>query len=329
MSSVSPEPSVRPAPDLSIVIVTWNSERWIERCVQSLSAACDGLTYEVVIYDNASTDRTLSLLPNEPGHVIRSPKNVGFAAAMNQALTTSRGRYVFLLNPDCDLEPRALALLSKFLDQNPNAAAAAPLLGGETGRSQREFQLRRLPTLRALAAEALLLDKMLPRNRTTASYRYRDLDLSRPQRIEQPAAAALLIRREVFDEIGPFDEQFWPAWFEDVDYCRRLAEAKKELFVVPAARARHVGGSSLEHMPYARFIDLWYRNMWRYARKWFSPGRAEALRWAVVVGMMMRWVAALAGFRNGSSSRWDALRIYARVMKRALVRWDDSSPSSS
>ena len=322
-------PDATTTTDLSIVIVTWNSERWIERCLQSLPPACVGLSYEVVIYDNASTDGTLALVPEESSRVIRSSSNVGFAAGTNYALAQARGRDVFLLNPDCFLEPRALTVLSEFLDRTPGAAAAAPLLVNDGGMSQREFQLRRLPTLRALAAEALLVDKMLPRNRATAHYRYQDLDLSRPQRIEQPAAAALLVRREVFDEIGPLDEQFSPAWFEDVDYCRRIAEAGKDLFVVPAAHARHAGGASLEHMSYGTFIDLWYRNMWRYARKWFSPGKAEALRWAVVVGMMLRWVAAFAGFRNGSSSRWEALRIYARVMRRALNRWDDSSASSS
>lgn len=325
-------PAPRPrttAPELSIVIVTWNSERWIERCVRSLPAACAGLSYEVVVYDNASTDGTLRLLPEDGTRVIQSERNDGFAAGTNRALAEARGRYVFLLNPDCDLDPRSLTLLCEFLDRNPNAAAAAPLLVGESGGSQREFQLRRLPTLRGLAAEALLLDKMFPRNPFTAHYRYRDLDLSHPQRVEQPAAAALLVRREVFDEIGGFDEQFSPAWFEDVDYCRRLAGAGKELFVVPAARARHVGGASLEHMEYARFIDLWYRNMWRYAHKWFSPGKAEALRWALIAGMILRCFAALVGFRNGSERPGQAMRTYARVMKRALNRWDDSSASPS
>jgi N-acetylglucosaminyl-diphospho-decaprenol L-rhamnosyltransferase len=321
--------AVASKPDLSIVIVTWNSERWIERCLRSLPAACEGLSYEVLIYDNASSDGTLALLPDDLQSVTRATSNDGFAVGTNHALADSRGRYVFLLNPDCDLDPRALTILCDFLDRNRSVAAAAPLLASEGGGSQREFQLRRLPTLRALAAEALLIDKMMPNNRATAHYRYHDLDLSHPQRVEQPAAAALLIRREVFDEIGPLDEQFSPAWFEDVDYCRRLAQANKELYVVPSSRARHVGGASLEHMTYAQFIDLWYRNMWRYARKWFSPGRAEALRWAVVGGMMLRWCAAFAGFRNGSSNRWEAMRIYARVMKRALNRWDDSSPSSS
>jgi len=134
--------------DLSILIVAWNSERWIERCLRSIAEACDGVEYEVVIYDNASTDSTLSVVERQAPSpvVIRSNGNDGFAAGTNRALAQSRGRFVFFLNPDCELAPKALTLLVNFLDQNPHAAAAAPLLEDESGDSQREFQLRRLPT---------------------------------------------------------------------------------------------------------------------------------------------------------------------------------------
>jgi len=323
-------PALRPVPqpvDLSILIVTWNSERWIDRCLRSVAEACEGIAYEVLVYDNASTDSTLSHVGQAPTpvHVIRAGTNDGFAAGTNRALAQSRGRFVFFLNPDCELAPNALTLLVNFLDQNPRTAAAAPLLEDESGDSQREFQLRRLPTLRSFAAEVLLFDKLFPGNRTTAHYRYRDADLTHPIRIEQPAAAAFLIRREVFDEIGPLDERFMPAWFEDVDYCRRLAAAGKEIFAVPAARARHFGGASLEHIGLARFVDVWYRNMWLYARKWFTPGNAEALRWMIIAGMLLRCVASLAGFANGNG-RWPSVRAYLDVAKKAFNRWDDGPP---
>lgn len=313
--------------DLSILIVTWNSERWIERCLRSLPEACRGLRYETIIHDNASTDSTLDLLPDGDARIFRVPTNQGFAAGTNHGFRESRGRHLFLLNPDCELEPGALTTLCAFLDAHPEAAGAAPLLVDDSGGSQRYFQLRRLPTLRGLAAEALLVNKLFPKNRATAHYRYSDLDLdiTSPQRVEQPAAAALLIRREVFEEVGAFDERFSPAWFEDVDYCRRLLGAGKDIFVVPAAVARHHGGASLEHMTYGRFIDLWYRNMWLYARKWFTRGEAEALRWAIIAGMIFRWLAAILGVRNGSKSRGDALRAYARVLRKALNRWEASS----
>jgi N-acetylglucosaminyl-diphospho-decaprenol L-rhamnosyltransferase len=314
-------------PELSIVIVTWNSERWIERCLQSIPAACEGLKYEVVLYDNSSADRTLELVGNDV-RSIASEVNDGFAGAINRAITAVRGPYVFLLNPDCELAPRSLAVLVEFLRTHPTAAAAAPLLADERGNSQREFQFRRFPTLMTFAAEVLAIDKVFPSNRVTASYRYRDLDLTRPQVIDQPAAAALLIRREVFNDVGPLDEQFFPAWFEDVDYCRRLAAAGKEIWVVPAAQARHFGGASLEHVPFGRFIDLWYGNMARYARKWFSPGESEALRWIIMMGMILRLVPAALGLAHPEVGRGQALKAYSGVLKKAFDRWGDRSPSS-
>ena len=313
--------------DLSILIVTWNSERWIDRCLRSIPAACEGLEYEVVVHDNASMDATVSHLGDST--VIRSKTNAGFATGTNRAFAASRGRYVFLLNPDCELAPRALSVLTGFLDDHPGAAAAAPLLIDESGDSQREFQLRRLPTLRTLAAEVLLLDKLFPRNATTARHRYRELDLTEAQRIEQPAGAALLLRRRTMDEVGPLDERFAPAWFEDVDYCRRLAERKKEIWVVPGAQARHFGGSSLEHISFSRFTEIWYRNMWRYARKWMRPSEAEALRWVIMVGMMLRCAAGLVGLKPATVGRLEALRAYLGVLRKAFERWESSSPSSS
>lgn len=309
--------------DLSIVIVTWNSERWIERCLRSIPAACDGLRYEVVIHDNASADATVSLAKDggAPARVYADPENRGFAAASNRAIAESTGRHVFLLNPDCALEPRALTILVEYLDRHPEAAAVVPHLIEESGSSQRDFQLRRLPTLRTLAAEVLMVDKLFPRNSATASYRYHDLELDAPRQIEQPAAAALLLRRCVVEEIGPFDEQFAPAWFEDVDYCRRLAEQKKQIWIVPAAHARHFGGASLEHLDHAAFLDIWYRNMWRYARKWMRPAQAEALRWTIIFGMILRCVAGVAGIRPKGISRRDALRAWSTVLKKAFDRW--------
>ncbi|HEX7152702.1 MAG TPA: glycosyltransferase family 2 protein [Thermoanaerobaculia bacterium] len=325
--------------DLSILIVTWNSERWIERCLRSIPAACEGLEYEVVVYDNASDDGTvgqtlLSVPPQKPRlagsekqsgvsglQLIRSDSNIGFAAGTNRAFGESRGRYVFLLNPDCELAPRALTLLFEFLETHPHIAAAAPLLEDEGGDSQREFQLRRLPTLSTFIAEVFGWGKLFPKNRHTARYRYRDLDLTEPRRIEQPAAAALLIRRDVFESVGPLDEQFEPAWFEDVDYCRRLAQAKQEVYVVPAARVTHYGGASLEHISFARFNEVWYRNMWRYGKKWLSAGQAEALRWAIIAGMLLRVVAAALGLIHRDLGRRAAVHAYSNVLRKAFDRW--------
>ena len=314
--------------DLSIVVVTWNSAKWIGRCLRALPAACEDLRYQVTVYDNASQDETLRLVEGENVQVVSSKTNDGFAAATNRAIAATRGRYVLLLNPDCELAPRALTILFEFLENHPDTAAAVPLLSDSVGHSQREFQLRRIPTYWTLISEIFALDKVFPKNRWTSRYRYRDLDLSAPVAVDQPAAAAMLLRRTVVDAIGEFDERFGPAWFEDVDYCKRLASAGYEIFVVPTAHGLHFGGSSLEHLGLAAFLDLWYRNMWRYARKWYSPGRAEALRWAIIAGMLLRFPVAIAGIAHPEVGRWTAVRAYGRVVKKAFDRWDESPASS-
>ena len=327
ISPARPATFAAPEPELSILVVTWNSQRWIEGCLQSIPAACAGLNYEVVVYDNSSSDRTLQLLDKDV-RLIASQRNDGFAGAINRAMGTARGPLVFLLNPDCQLAPRSVATLVEFLKTHPEVAAAAPLLEDHRGNSQRDFLIRRFPTLATFVADLLAINKIWPSNPITSDYRCRDLDLSQPRPVDQPAAAALLMRREVFDEIGPLDEQFSPAWFEDVDYCRRIAGAGKEIWIVPAAQAQHFGGASLEHVPFGRFVEVWYRNMWRYARKWFTPAQAEALRWFIMLGMILRLPAALLGLAHRDAGPMKAFEGYLGVLKRAFERWDDASPSS-
>lgn len=317
------EPS---AIDVSILVVTWNSARWIERCLGSIPAACEGLAYEVIVCDNASSDESVALA-SAAGDVIRSTTNDGFAAGTNRAFGRSRGRYIFLLNPDCELPPRSITILYEFAERVPSAAGAAPLLEDESGGSQREFQLRRLPTLASLLADVFAVGRFLPS--MTAHHRYRKLDLTEPQPVEQPAAAALLLRRDVFEEVGPLDEQFAPAWFEDVDYCRRLAAAGKQIWAVPSTPVKHFGGSSLESLSFAEFNEVWYRNMWLYARKWLGHGKSETLRWAIAASMLLRCGAALAGVAHPEVGRRKAFAAYANVFRKALSGWGGSSRSSS
>jgi hypothetical protein len=80
-------------------------------------------------------------------------------------------------------------------------------------------------------------------------------------------------------------------------------------------------------MPVSRFIEVWYANMWRYAKKWLRPAEAEALRWIIIGGMMERCAATLVGVKHRGATRGEAVRAYLSVMRNAFGRW--SSPSSS
>lgn len=317
-------PARRAVLDVSIVIVTWQSEEWIERCLASIPAAVNGHSYEVIVHDNASNDRTVAVAEQNATTLLESESNVGFAGGVNRALQTATGRYIVLLNPDCEPTSGSISTLIDFLD-NSGAAAAVPLLIGLDGKPQTDFQLRRLPTMRSIAAELLLLNHALPRNGAASHAHYRDVSFDLPQVVEQPAAAAMVLRRSVMNEIGGLDERFTPAWFEDVDYCRRMAKGGHEIYLVPTAVVIHRGGSSLEHVSYETFSLIWYRNLYRYARKWFRPASAEVVRWLTVTGMLLRIAALGVGFRRAPLTRREAFTAFRRVLREALLGWEDGS----
>ena len=139
-----------------------------------------------------------------------------------------------------------------------------------------------------------------------------DLDRTRDQDVEQPAAACLLVRRDAFDAVGGFDEAFHPAWFEDVDFCRRLLDAGWRIRYVAGARVVHEGGVAMRTLGLGSFSTIWYRNLLRYAGKHGSLATRLALRPLLVAGMAIRTTVSLLRGRAADA------RAYIRVIGMAV-----------
>ncbi len=224
--------------DIGIVIVTFNSEAEIGGCLDA--AAATGAA--IVVVDNASSDGTLAEIERRGIRAIANSSNRGFATAANLGFAAlSHCPYVLLLNPDAvlasNLEPMRAACAQ------PGVAAAGGCLLDSQGRPQVGFMVRRFPTPAALIAEALLLNRLWPRNPINRRYRELDLDPSTPRQVEQPAGALLMVRHAVWREIGGFAEEFFPLWFEDVDFCQRAARRGYHLLYVPQVVAKHTGAT--------------------------------------------------------------------------------------
>jgi N-acetylglucosaminyl-diphospho-decaprenol L-rhamnosyltransferase len=283
--------------EISIVIVSWESGTDLVNCVASLAQArtrllTDGPRLSLVVVDNGSSefpgDELRRAWPDVLVHV--NTENRGFGPAANQGARRATGDVVLFLNPDTRAEGDPFTPLAAAFRDRPEAVAIAPrLIGGRgwTGEPQYEFQLRRLPTLRQAARELLLLDKLLPDNSGRRRDRYADADRSIPFPIEQAAAAALAVRRSVFERVGGFDETFVPAWFEDVDLCVRLLQHGQILYW-PASTFVHAGGAAARRLGYDAFLPIYYRNAYRYWRKHHGLGAAVAFRILVAVGMLLR-----------------------------------------
>ncbi len=315
--------------DVSILVVTWNSERWIEECLSAIPASCGDASFEVLLHDNHSSDATVTAARRSAFSrltIVESETNVGFAGGVNRLASRAAGRFLLLLNPDCVPSPKAIETLVRALDADDAKSAVVPLLVDEEGVPQRDFQFRRLPTLASLASDLLLVNEILPQNRVARRHHYRDLDTSVSAEIEQPAAAAFLIRKALFLDLGGLDERYQPAWFEDVDFCRRLADESARIFLVPESKILHAGGSSIDVLGREEFTLIWYRNLMKYARKWLAPRQAEVTRLLVIVGMLER-IAATIVIGSRTMDRAGAVRAYARVLREAFNRWNPESRS--
>ena len=296
------------------VVVSWNSAGHVGRAVSSVPSPA-----RVVVVDNASTDGSADEAEKAGATVLRLAANSGFGPGCNRGAGEVGGLppagALLFLNPDAALVDgeAALRALLEELDADPGVGAVAPALEGD---GQERFQLRRLPTLGALAREAFLVNRLFPRNRGLLRERYLDRDRTLPFDVEQPAAAALLVRREVFDAVGGFDPAFAPAWFEDVDLCAKVLESGYRIRFVPAARASHVGGMAMRALPYDDYLPLYTRNLLLYLRRHAGPATRAGARLVLLAGALLR--LSLLPFVRGDHARPEAARAYLRVARGLL-----------
>jgi GT2 family glycosyltransferase len=138
--------------------------------------------------------------------------------------------------------------------------------------------------------------------------------------VEQPAGAFFMVRRAVWQELNGFDESFWPLWFEDVDFCRRMADRGLVSYYEPAAIARHTGGHSIPRLSVEMRHFYWYRSLLHYSAKHFRPFSFRAVCAAVMAGSVLRAAAEfLAG--QGLKSFGNYSRVVSLASRVFLFGW--------
>lgn len=307
---------------LSILLVTWEPGEELLACLESLADArrtC-GLSLQLVVVDNGSrwfpAVEVREAWPDAV--VIANADNRGFGPAVNQAAQAASGQVLLLLNPDTRVDGDPFTPLVEAFGA-PDVVAAAPRLveaGAVDDVEQEVFQLRHLPTVWAALRELWLIDRIWPDNRWLRHDRYLDQAREQAFDVEQPAAAALAVRRAAFTAVEGMDERFRPAWYEDVDLCARLGRLGR-LVYWPASAFRHVGGVSARRLGYDRFLPIIYRNACLYWRKHHGMAGAITYRVLLVTGMLLRLVT-LPLRRRVPRPRAEAARAYARTLVVAV-----------
>jgi GT2 family glycosyltransferase len=302
-----PEPV---AADISVVVVNWNTRDLLAQCLQSVAEHVPtGLSTQVVVVDNASTDGSIAYMRCEWPDVlvIANDTNVGYQRANNQAFPHCRGEQLLLINADAMLTPGCIDAMRALMASDPRAAVIGPRLVYPDGRWQRWTAGHRLDTAAAVVS-LLGADRVLAR---------RGLWLGRDVKTPFPAhwvsSACMLVRRRALDEIGPMDERFF-AYMDDVDLCERAIEAGWHVWYEPRAEAIHVMGARASERC-GTTSPLALRNLYRYVEVHHGASAGRKTRAAGVVGFTMRAVAHGAvglirtGHRQAAHSHWQNARL--------------------
>lgn len=251
-----------PRPDVSVVIVSWNTRALTCACLASLPQAAGRCTWDAWVVDNASTDGSVEAIGEEaPGvHVIANATNVGFAAANNQGIRASAGRYVLLLNSDTVMAPESLQGLVEFADRHPKAGVVGPMLVNPDS----SFQSGPSP-FPSLWTETLSVTGI---GRRIGFRGYPSKGL-RASLTDQPAdyvvGACMLVRRDAIDAAGELDEGYF-MYSEEPDWCWRMREQGWQTWYTPGPRVTHFGGQSTSQVRDAMTIAL-YRSKVRFFRR--------------------------------------------------------------
>jgi len=288
---------------LTGIVVHWHNEDLLAALV---AAWPRDPRFELLVVDNGSS----APLPSGV-RVLRPGRNLGFAGGANAGAAEARGEILLILNPDVVPEEEALDRLLEGFTAHPEAAGLAPSLLGPAGEPQAAWQLRRLPSPWRCVLQAL----PIPERGGTK------LEPAAGARVEQPAAAALALRRSALDQIGGFDAGFHPAWFEDVDLAKRFQQAGLAILYWPAARFRHRLGSTVSRLGYGPFLYIYYRNLTRYLAKHHGRGWAAAARVALIPGIVLRLLLLPLRRPRRAMSRREALAGLLAVLAGALSGW--------
>ncbi len=224
----------------------------------------------MIVVDNASSDGSVESLSVEfPGiRVIKNIENIGFGRACNQGIAVSSGRYIMILNPDTVIKKGLFQSLIKFMDDNPVAGLAGPKVLNDDGSTQPTF--RRFPTYaNIIFARKSPLSSLWPGNPGSKKYLQQDISLDQPRKVESLGGVCLILRKEMLDEVGSFDENIF-MYLEDTDLCYRAHLKGWESWVVPQAELIHYWGKSTEQEK-RKMAEEHRRSIYYYFGKHYAP----------------------------------------------------------
>ncbi len=274
--------------DLSIAIVSWNTRDLLCECLDSIFSAADGIDFEVIVVDNASSDGSVDVVKNSYSQVrlIENSDNVGFAAANNQAYEVSAGRYFMILNPDTRVLS-SIAPLVEFMDSDASIGAVGCRCVNPDLSIQRNWY----------DYYPCFLWEMAPHSVRESAQRflYRR-DSERRFDTKWVGGQCMTVRREVVEEAGCMDAGYF-MYSEETDWCYRIRSAGRRICYFPGVTILHHGGQSTRQASTRMLIEL-YRSKHRFVRLHLSHIQAALFKAGLLARVLLQRLIARMRFRT-------------------------------
>ncbi len=232
---------------LTVIIVTYNSEEYIQQCVSSIYKKKNEIKYEVIIVDNSSNDSTVSVIQNVYPEVIliKNNQNVGFAKANNQAIKTAKGKYLLLLNPDTQITDETIEKFYSFMQngENENIWCVGGILIDENNNFQ--FSFGRFPRLFDVFFEQFGFHKIFKNYYLKEILQLNKCIPSDNINVDFVSGACMFLRTKLLDEIGLFDESFFLT-YEETELAFRASKKGYKAIILSDLFLKHRGQKSFE-----------------------------------------------------------------------------------
>ena len=259
---------------LSVIIVNYNVKAYLEQCLRTVEEAMKGVSGDVYVVDNLSTDGSVQMvMENFPSvKLIANTENVGFSRANNQAIRASDAEYVVLLNPDTVVGEDVFRDVVAYMDAAPKVGGLGVKMIDGTGRFLPESK-RGLPTPAVAFYKIIGLTRLFPKSKVFGRYQLGHLPENETNPIEILSGACMFLRKETLNKVGLLDESFF-MYGEDIDLSYRITLGGYENHYFPKARIIHYKGESTKKSS-VNYVFVFYNAMAIFARKHFTGRRTD------------------------------------------------------
>ena len=255
--------------DLSIIIVNYNVKEFILNLLHSIKKASFNISSEIIVIDNASDDGSVDAIKEKFPSVklIENKKNIGFGAANNKGLELAQGDYILFINPDCIVSEDTFDKMISFFENNKDCGLAGCKILNSDGTLQLACR-RSFPGPWTSFTKVTGLSNIFPKSRIFARYNLTYLDENQSYEVDAVSGSFMMIRKEVYNKVGGFDEQFF-MYGEDLDLCYRVQKADYEVYYVHDTQIIHYKGESTKRSNLDE-TKLFYDAMNKFVKKHLS-----------------------------------------------------------